>query len=107
MIIIAEIKKAFETYIGLIKREGEVQSDFAERLITSTLQLPTDHEWAAFIGREPNVGGSSVPLRTFNDIEYPGHQHPAALEVRVGSMERKSKYLKSYTSGWYVPNRSN
>lgn len=100
--MISEIKKAFEIYIRLIKREGEYQLDFAERLTTSTLQLPTDHEWSAFIERDPNVGGSSVPLRTLNGIEYPGYQHPAALEVRAGSMERKSTYLKSYTSGWYV-----
>lgn len=106
MIVITEIKKAFETYIRLIKREGEDQSDFAGRLTASTLQLPNEYEWSAFIGREPNVGGSSVPLRTLNDIEYPGYQHPAALEVRAGSMERKSKYLKSYTSGWYVSKKN-
>lgn len=100
--MVAEIQKAFEAYIRLIKREGENLNDFSERLTASTLQLPTDHEWSAFIKRDPNMGGSSIPLRTINDIEYPGHQHPAALEVRSGLMERKSKYLKSYTPGWYA-----
>ncbi|KAH8151611.1 uncharacterized protein LAJ45_04233 [Morchella importuna] len=101
-IIVVEIQKSFETYIKLIKLEGEGQDDFAQRLTTSTLQLPADHEWSAFVERDSGIGGSSVPLRTVNDIEYPGHQHPAALEVRSGLMERKSKYLKSYTPGWFV-----
>jgi hypothetical protein len=101
-IVVAEIQKIFEIYIKLIKHESERQSDFAQRLSTSTLQLPADHEWSAFLERDSNIGGSSVPLRNFDDIEYPGYQHPAVLEVRVGLMERKSKYLKSYAPGWYV-----
>lgn len=102
MIVIAEIKKAFQVYIKLLGRAGEEQSDFAQRLTASTLQLPADHEWSAFLERDSSIGGSSVPLRNFHDIEYPGYQHPAALEVRAGLMERKSKYLKSYTPGWYA-----
>jgi hypothetical protein len=39
-------------------------------------------------------------MRRLEDIEYPGKHHPATTEVRAGMLERKSKYLKSYTPGW-------
>merc|ERR1719359_1778638 len=55
-----------------------------------------------FVTHDPHFVDPSVPLRKVEDIEYPGKLHPAAAEVRAGMLERKSKYLKSYTPGWYV-----
>lgn len=66
------------------------------------MKLPKDFEWSSFIYRDPNMVCQLVPLRSPAEIEYPGYKHPAALEVVSGSMERKSKYLKSYTPGWYL-----
>lgn len=43
-----------------------------------------------------------LPVRKVSDIEYPGKSHPATTEIRAGMLERKSKYLKSYSPGWYV-----
>jgi hypothetical protein len=44
--------------------------------------------------------GPDVPLRSVAKITYPGKDHPAAIEVKSGMLERKSKYLKNYTPGW-------
>ena len=73
--------------------------DTAERLELQTLNLPGDHEWSSFVEKDPNFVDPKVKVRVFEDIEYPGSKHPAALEVRSGPLERKSKYLKSYTPG--------
>jgi hypothetical protein len=64
--------------------------------------MPKDYEWNQFIERDPHFVNPNTPLRKVDDIEYPGKTHPAAAEVRAGMLERKSKYLKSYTPGWYV-----
>ncbi len=64
--------------------------------------MPKDAEWLAFVENDPHFVDPSVPLRRVENIEYPGKHHPAAAEVRSGMLERKSKYLKSYTPGWYV-----
>ncbi|RPA98883.1 hypothetical protein L873DRAFT_1686105 [Choiromyces venosus 120613-1] len=101
-IVVGEIQKAFDTYIKVLRREGEEFLDLAQRLDTATIKLPRDYEWSSFIERDPNMVHPSVPLRAVQDIEYPGYKHPAATEVLAGLMERKSKYLKSYTPGWYV-----
>ena len=43
-----------------------------------------------------------IPVSKVENITYPGKDDPAASEVKAGMLERKSKYLKSYTPGWSV-----
>lgn len=62
--------------------------------------MPHDHEWNSFIANTDELVDPRVPLRDVENITYPGRDHPAAVEVRSGMLERKSKYLKSYTPGW-------
>jgi hypothetical protein len=64
--------------------------------------LPKDYEWSQFVEHDPHFVSPDTAVRKVEDIEYPGKNHPAAAEVRAGMLERKSKYLKSYTPGWYV-----
>jgi hypothetical protein len=80
--------------------------------------MPKDHEWNAFIEKDEHFIDPRIPVREAQYISYPGRDnelyasqsltlsHVAktfrAQEVRAGLMERKSKYLKSYTAGWYV-----
>lgn len=63
--------------------------------------MAKDHEWDSFIDNNENFVDPKVPVRRVEHIDYPGKEHPAASEVRAGMLERKSKYLKSYTPGWY------
>lgn len=64
--------------------------------------MPKDQEWNHFVVHDPHFVDPSMPLRRVEDINYPGRYDPQAAEVRAGMLERKSKYLKSYTPGWYV-----
>lgn len=64
--------------------------------------MPKDAEWEQFVQHDPHFVDPGLPLRRVEDIHYPGKTHPAAQEVRAGMLERKSKYLKSYTPGWYI-----
>lgn len=64
--------------------------------------MPQDHEWNAFVASTDELVDPRIPLRHVENITYDGKDHPAAAEVRAGMLERKSKYLKSYTPGWYV-----
>lgn len=65
--------------------------------------MPKDHEWAHFMSGSDQFVDPSLPVRSAEDIIYPGRDHEACQEVRAGLLERKSKYLKSYTAGWYGP----
>lgn len=64
--------------------------------------MPKDQEWNAFVAQSDQLVDPGLSVRDIENITYPGKDHPAAAEVRGGMLERKSKYLKSYTPGWYV-----
>lgn len=97
-----EIQKAFNALAGILKREGDEAYSTVELLRTGPISMPKDAEWLQFVTRDPSFVDPSMPLRRIEDIHYPGKDSPAAAEVRAGMLERKSKYLKSYTPGWYV-----
>ncbi|TGZ80149.1 hypothetical protein EX30DRAFT_341722, partial [Ascodesmis nigricans] len=101
-IVVTQIQKVYSTYVNIITHEGQELLDLADRLTASTLRVSPDHEWFAFVERDPEMISPTEKLRTFDDIEYPGYNHPGVLEIMSGPMERKSKYLKSFTGGWYV-----
>ncbi|KAE8147192.1 hypothetical protein BDV25DRAFT_142978 [Aspergillus avenaceus] len=101
-IVVSEIQKAYKTYANILTREADEAYDAAEKLRAGPISMPHDHEWNSFITETDDLVDPRVPLRDVESISYPGKDHPAAAEVRSGMLERKSKYLKSYTPGWYV-----
>jgi hypothetical protein len=85
-----------------LKRDADEAYDTVEKLRAGPISMPKDHEWNNFISESDQLVDPRVPVRNIQSITYPGKDHPAAAEVRSGMLERKSKYLKSYTPGWYV-----
>jgi hypothetical protein len=100
--VVGEIQKAYNALAGILKREADDAYNVVEGLRSGPISMPKDQEWMQFVTHDPHFVDPNVPLRRIEDIEYPGKHHPAAQEVRAGMLERKSKYLKSYTPGWYV-----
>jgi hypothetical protein len=100
--VVQEIQKAFRTYGEIVKNEGVTNINFNTSLETILLQMPPDSEWSQFISKDPNFVSQDTPLRTLEQIHYPGYNNPATTEIRSGPLERKSKYLKSYSPGWFV-----
>ena len=96
----SEIQKAYSAYASILKREADEAYDTVEKLRIGPIYMPRDREWNSFIANADDLIDPRVPLRNVENIIYPGLDHPAAAEVRSGMLERKSKYLKSYTPGW-------
>ena len=72
----------------------------AEQLKSGPIAIKKDLEWKAFVDGNEHFVDPRLPIRKAERIHYPGKDAPAAAEVRSGMLERKSKYLKSYTPGW-------
>ena len=100
--MVGEIQKAYNAYAGILKREADEAYDTVQKLRAGPISMPRDHEWNAFVASSDELVDPEVPVRNLENITYPGKDHPATIEVRSGMLERKSKYLKSYTPGWYV-----
>lgn len=99
-IVVSEIQKAYNAYASILSREADEVSDTVEKLRVGPLSMPHDHEWNAFVANTDELVDPRIPERNVENITYPGKDHLAAAEVRAGMLERKSKYLKSYTPGW-------
>lgn len=98
--MIGEIQKAYNVLYGILKREADDNFDVAEKLREGPLAMPKDHEWDAFVTDNQHMVDPREPLRQSSQIVWPGRDNPAAIDVRSGMLERKSKYLKNYTPGW-------
>lgn len=99
-IVVGEIQKAYNAYAGILNREADEAYEAVEKLRTGPIAMPRDREWDAFVDNNEHFVDPKLPVRRVENITYPGKDNPAASEVKSGMLERKSKYLKSYTPGW-------
>ncbi|CAG8957783.1 hypothetical protein HYFRA_00000121 [Hymenoscyphus fraxineus] len=101
-IVVGEIQKSYNAYAGILKREADSAYDAIEELRTGPISMPKDHEWQEFVEADEHFVDPKIPVREAHNIHYPGRDNYLAQAIREGLLERKSKYLKSYTPGWYV-----
>ncbi|KAI1856681.1 uncharacterized protein JN550_013720 [Neoarthrinium moseri] len=101
-IVVGEIQKSYNAYAGILKRESDAAYNTIDELRAGPIAMPKDHEWIAFVQRDTQFVDPEIPIRAAEYLHYPGRDHYACQEIRAGLLERKSKYLKSYTAGWYV-----
>ncbi len=99
-IVVGEIQKSYNAYTVILKRESEAAWDAISQLRDGPISMPKDHEWSSFVEKDDQFVDPRMPLRSSQFIVYPGRNHYACQEVRAGLLERKSKYLKSYSAGW-------
>ncbi|KAH6653730.1 hypothetical protein BKA67DRAFT_499109, partial [Truncatella angustata] len=101
-IVVGEIQKSYNAYAGILKRESDAAYNAIDELRVGPIAMPKDHEWTSFVQKDSQFVDPDLPVRSAEHIHYPGRDHYACQEIRAGLLERKSKYLKSYTAGWYV-----
>ena len=99
-IVVGEIQKAYNVLAGILRRDADDAYDTAEKLKEGPLAMAKDFEWDYFVTNNSQMVDPRNPVRQVGHVTYPGRDHPAAIEVRSGMLERKSKYLKNYTPGW-------
>ncbi|BFZ59157.1 phosphatidylinositol 4,5-bisphosphate-binding protein [Saitoella coloradoensis] len=105
-VIIRTINTSFRTYQALLRQDADTVNHFASLMGPIGAELPLDKEWNAFMKAEDAIIEPTVPLRRASEISFYGHNHPTAQPICSGILERKSKYLRSYTSAYYVLTRA-
>lgn len=122
-IIVVELQNYLGNFMDLLSAE---HSTFANFLLPNFndgfLSKEASFEWDSFIAKNlpsPNyslnaVGNSNSSVRngTFidlnfhqrktSDLQISNYNSPLNLSVREGYLERRSKFLKNYSSGYYV-----
>lgn len=127
LIVVLEIQNYLSMFLGLVENEHAAVAKYLIPTITNGF-LSKDQlfEWDLFILRHlpsttalqqlavghlgsalvaPRTGtfiDLSFPARRILDINIPNFDSPLNVAVREGTLERRSKFFKSYLSGWYV-----
>ena len=99
-LVVKIIRDAFVQYQEMLLAEAAATTEFASRISQRGIDLPADKEWDAFIANAKDMVDPSIPIRTLRDIDYPAANDVTL--IRSGRLERKSKYLKSYSSAFYI-----
>ncbi|KAI1002711.1 hypothetical protein K3495_g5492 [Podosphaera aphanis] len=100
-IVVGEIQRSYKAYADILKREADTAKSTANELESGPIATPKDHEWHHFIQTKKFID-PSIPVRRSETIHYQGKNDELAKEIKAGLMERRSKYLKSFTAGWFV-----
>lgn len=102
-VVVMEIQNAMTIYARLLGQESQLVFDILiSKLDIGFFNKDPQFEWDNFISRDPNFVSPNLPMRKFKEIVYKYQYDPMTYEIKSGFMERRSKFLKSYSKGFYV-----
>ena len=102
-VVVMEIQNALTIYARLLGQQSQLIFDILiSKLDMGFFNMNPQYEWDTFISRDPNFLQPNVPMRNLKEITYKYQHDPFTYEIRSGYLERRSKFLKSYSKGFYV-----
>lgn len=102
-VVVMEIQNALTIYARLLGEEAQLVFDcLLSKMEVGFFNKDPQFEWENFILRDPNFIVPNLPMRKMKEIVYKNQNDPLTYEIRSGVLERRSKFLKSYSRGYYV-----
>lgn len=102
-VVVMEIQNAMTIYARLLGQESQLVFDILiSKLDLGFFNKDPQFEWDNFTSRDPNFVSPNLPMRKYKEIVYKYQFDPMTYEIKSGFLERRSKFLKSYSKGFYV-----
>lgn len=102
-VVVQEIQQALHVFGRLTGMAAQnLQELLSNKILNGFVAKDTVFEWDSFIAHDPNFVNPETKLRNANELEYNNMYSSLAHDIRSGWLERRSKYLKSYSRAWYV-----
>lgn len=102
-VVVMEIQNGLTIYARLLGEEAQLVFDILiSKLDNGFFNKDPQFEWENFITRDPNFIVPNLPMRKMKEIVYKHQFNPLIYEIKSGVLERRSKFLKSYSKGFYV-----
>lgn len=113
-IVVLEIQNYLRVFLNLVETEHSALTKFlVPNLTNGFLAKEPNFEWESFVSRNlpqlahnpsltPHLIDLSFPARKISDLKIPYYDSLVNVAIKEGPLERRSKFLKSYSSGWYV-----
>ncbi|KAG5361362.1 Phosphatidylinositol 4,5-bisphosphate-binding protein [Yarrowia sp. C11] len=102
-VVVMEIQQALDHFAQLNSAAATALQQLVDKFVVDGfVAREPAYEWTAFVASDPNFVDTATPSRALDEIEYPYRGDPLTCELRSGQLERRSKYLKSYSRAFYV-----
>lgn len=102
-VVVMEIQNSLTIYARLLGEESQLVFDILlSKLDIGFFSKDPQFEWSNFITNDPNFIAPNLPMRRLKEISYKYQYDALSYEIRSGVLERRSKFLKSYSKGYYV-----
>ncbi|ODV83621.1 hypothetical protein CANARDRAFT_184706, partial [[Candida] arabinofermentans NRRL YB-2248] len=103
-VVYIEIQTALTVYAKLLGQQAQnVFDNLISKLDSGLLTKDPAFEWESFISKDSkDFIDLNLPMRHFSEVQYNYQNDALSFDIRSGYLERKSKFLKSYSKGWYV-----
>ncbi|RDW41999.1 hypothetical protein B0I73DRAFT_37753 [Yarrowia lipolytica] len=102
-VVVMEIQQALDHFAQLNSAAATALQQLVDKFVVDGfVAREPAAEWTAFVSTDPNFVDTATPSRSIDEIEYPYRGDPLTCELRSGQLERRSKYLKSYSRAFYV-----
>ncbi len=111
IVVYQEVQVSINSYLKLIGNESQLTFDYLLDIINGENGLLTkqpDYEWDSFIDRDINFIDIDHEVLNFKKrkdiktIKYDFNNDLSASSINSGYLERRSKYLKSYSRAYYL-----
>ncbi|KIM35971.1 hypothetical protein M413DRAFT_449438 [Hebeloma cylindrosporum] len=100
--IVRSIQSAWATFDEWKTRASVASQEIFASLSAHLAALPADREWIQFAARSDHLLHPETPLRDPQLINYPLKNDPSVIPAHTGHLERKKRYTRNYTEGYYV-----
>lgn len=101
-VVVQEIQAALSAFGKLVGLEAEPLDALSKAVLSGFPTKEPTVEWQHFLEKEKSFAHPDTKPRDISALAYPGQSSNIASQVRSGYLERRSKYLKSYSKAWYV-----
>lgn len=102
-VVVMEIQNALTIYAKLLGQQSQLVFDsLISRLDMGFFSKDPQFEWDDFIERDTNFIELDLSPRKFQMMTYNNQFDPFTYEIRSGFLEKRSKFLKSYSKGFFV-----
>lgn len=105
-VVVMEIQTALQQYAKLMGQESQLVFDaLIAKLDNGFIAKDPNFEWGFYVDESINKNcfiPMDLPMRQYSKIQYKNQFDPLTFEIQSGFLERRSRYLKSYSRGFYV-----
>ncbi|KAI9844162.1 MAG: hypothetical protein M1837_005762 [Sclerophora amabilis] len=101
--VIQTFQEAMGSFLQVVGGQAERTRALYGEITGTSQRMPLDFEWKGFLYRNSEVLiDPNAPPRSIDNVSFPNRNHRATQPLIEGSLERKSRLMKSYSTGYYV-----